>query len=148
MPLALTAMLFTGPLVVAYLERRAMRARFGRSAPWLGYAFPNSRPDAPLLALRNLVAGPFSEELVFRSCMLPLVVGSGAGRLATIVATPLFFGLAHLHHAVGLVRSGQATVREAAMRVLFQVGYTTVFGAYAAFVLLRTGTFVAIFLLH
>ena len=70
------------------------------------------------------------------------------GRLAAILGTPLFFGLAHLHHAVGMVRNGQASVREAALRVLLQVGYTTLFGAYAAFVLLRTGHFAAAFLLH
>ena len=148
LPLALTTMLFAGPLAVAFLERRALRARFGGNAPWVGYAFPNSRPDAPLLALRNLVVGPFSEELVFRSCMLPLVLGSGTGRLVAIFTTPLFFSFAHLHHAVGMVRSGRASLRDAAMSVLFQVAYTTVFGAYAAFVLARTGHFVAVFLLH
>lgn len=148
LPLALTAMLFTGSLAVAYLERRSMKRRFGPKAPWLGYVFPNSSADAPLLAARNLVVGPFSEEFVFRSCMVPLVFCSGAGRLAAIAATPLVFGLAHLHHAIGMVRSGQVSARTAALRVLFQLGYTTVFGAYEAFVFLRTGHFVAIFLLH
>ena len=48
---------------------------------------------------RNFIVGPFTEEFVFRSCMLPLLVNKLSFAQAVFI-TPLFSGLAHLHHIV------------------------------------------------
>ncbi|RMB90525.1 hypothetical protein DUI87_33126 [Hirundo rustica rustica] len=62
--------------------------------------------------LRNQVVAPLTEELVFRACMLPMLVPcTGPG--PAVLACPLFFGVA------------------------FQFSYTAVFGAYTAFLFLR-----------
>ncbi|CAM9367501.1 unnamed protein product, partial [Hapterophycus canaliculatus] len=54
---------------------------------------------------------------------------------------------AHLHHALEWLRQGNA-VRAVAMGVLFQIGYTSVFGAFAVFVQLRTGHLISSILVH
>uniref|UniRef100_A0A3B3T8D9 CAAX prenyl protease 2 n=1 Tax=Paramormyrops kingsleyae TaxID=1676925 RepID=A0A3B3T8D9_9TELE len=59
--------------------------------------------------LRNQVVAPLTEELVFRACMLPMLVPC-AGPLAAIFTCPLFFGVAHFHHVIELLRFGQGTV--------------------------------------
>jgi prenyl protein peptidase len=40
--------------------------------------------------------GPFSEEVVFRGCIVPLFLIAGVSPLTTIFSTPLFFGLGTL----------------------------------------------------
>ncbi|OXB52771.1 hypothetical protein ASZ78_011434, partial [Callipepla squamata] len=42
--------------------------------------------------LRNQVVAPLSEELVFRACMLPMLVPC-AGPGPAVIACPLFFGV-------------------------------------------------------
>ncbi|XP_031466235.1 CAAX prenyl protease 2, partial [Phasianus colchicus] len=42
--------------------------------------------------LRNHVVAPLSEELVFRACMLPVLLPCAGPRYA-VLACPLFFGL-------------------------------------------------------
>jgi prenyl protein peptidase len=78
--------------------------------------------------------------------MLPLLVGPLSPETAVLVA-PLFFGVAHLHHAVERVRKGQAVAAAVAVS-LFQMVYTTLFGAYSAFLFLRTGHLAAPVLTH
>lgn len=54
-PLALTGVLFAGPLL--YM---------------LHCTPPHSLPQHPLVAVRNLIMAPLTEEWVFRACLLPL----------------------------------------------------------------------------
>lgn len=51
------------------------------------------------------------------------------------------FFAAHLHHALEWFRQGHAP-RTVMAGVIFQIAYTSIFGAFAAFVQLRTGTYV------
>ncbi|KAI8611093.1 hypothetical protein BC830DRAFT_1142811 [Chytriomyces sp. MP71] len=51
-----------------------------------------------ILIVRALIAAPISEEICFRSCMVPLFKAGGFTDTATIFTLPLVFGLAHLHH--------------------------------------------------
>ncbi|WFC99908.1 CAAX prenyl protease [Malassezia yamatoensis] len=58
------------------------------------------RPASRLQLVRNFVVAPISEELVFRSSMLATTqVTDSATPRRMIWTTPLYFGIAHLHHA-------------------------------------------------
>uniref|UniRef100_A0A672QZ03 CAAX prenyl protease 2 n=1 Tax=Sinocyclocheilus grahami TaxID=75366 RepID=A0A672QZ03_SINGR len=79
--------------------------------------------------LRNQVVAPLTEELVFRACMLPMLVPC-AGPSTAIFTCPLFFGVGWGKH------------------IMFQFSYTAVFGAYTAFIFIRTGHLVGPVLCH
>merc|ERR1712188_42377 len=68
--------------------------------------------------------------------------------LQTIFISPLFFGTAHLHHVMQQYPNGAKAMLRASVGVLFQFLYTTVFGWYAAALLLRTGSVVGPSLAH
>uniref|UniRef100_A0A1A8UG02 CAAX prenyl protease 2 n=1 Tax=Nothobranchius furzeri TaxID=105023 RepID=A0A1A8UG02_NOTFU len=89
LPLLLTMVLFLGPLMQLAID-----------CPWtfidgIRVAFD---PSFWMLCLgdmrwlRNQVVAPFTEELVFRACMLPMLVPC-AGPAAAIFTCPLFFGV-------------------------------------------------------
>ena len=124
---------------------------------WLNY-FQN------LLWLRNHVVAPLSEEFTFRACMLPLLLQSFTPMTAILI-TPLFFGVgeyiepktylsltfflfaAHLHHMIERLRTGMDK-KTAIVISFFQFFYTSIFGIYSAFLFVRTGHFVAPFIVH
>ncbi|EIN12707.1 Abi-domain-containing protein [Punctularia strigosozonata HHB-11173 SS5] len=93
--------------------------------------------------LRNFVFGPITEELVFRSCILAAYHLAGASKRFMIFVTPLWFGLAHVHHALETYqRLGQTpqALKTALVSSLFQFGYTTLFGFHAGYLFLRTSS--------
>ncbi|KAM9251659.1 CAAX prenyl protease 2 [Cariama cristata] len=134
LPLLLTMILFLGPLIQLSMD-----------CPWrwldgLRVAFD---PRFWVLCLgdvrwlRNQVVAPLTEELVFRACMLPMLVPcTGPG--PAVLACPLFFGVAHFHHVIEQLRFRQGSVGSIFMSAAFQFSYTAVFGAYTAFIFLRT----------
>lgn len=117
-----------------------------------------------LLWIRNHVVAPLSEEFTFRACMLPLLLQSFSP-LTSIFITPLFFGvgkmphimlsynaitlfiLAHLHHMIERLRTGMDK-KTAIIISFFQFFYTSIFGIYSAYLFMRTGHFVAPFIVH
>lgn len=67
----------------------------------------------------------------------------------TIFVSPLVFGLAHVHHLYEFrITHPNVPVRAAILRSVFQLGYTTLFGAYATFVYLRSGSLLAVVGMH
>ena len=136
-PLLLTAVLFLGPLATAAL---GVRARL-----WL-YPQYWRRALSDLIFWRNYVVAPISEEVTFRACLVPILLGPFTRR-GTVLVSPLFFGVAHLHHLVERLRSG-IDARTAVVVSLFQMAYTTVFGFYSAFLFLRTGHLAAPAVVH
>jgi prenyl protein peptidase len=67
----------------------------------------------------------------------------------TIFLTPVIFGLAHVHHFYEFrLTHTQVPAARALARSLFQLGYTTIFGAYATFLFLRTGSLLAVCAVH
>ncbi|KAI8744639.1 CAAX prenyl protease 2 [Biomphalaria glabrata] len=137
-PLFLTMVLFLGPLSLHYLDgvfRIYLEAKY----------WTNSVKN--YVWIRNHIVAPLSEEFIFRACMLPLLVpclGSGW----SILLCPLFFGVAHFHHMIEKVAHGQQEVAAAFKESLFQLSYTTIFGAYSAFLYLRTGHLAAPVIAH
>jgi prenyl protein peptidase len=80
---------------------------------------------------------------VFRGCMLPLLSSARFTDSALVLGCPLFFGAAHLHHAWELHTVRHVPLHAALLSASFQCAYTTLFGALATLLLLRTGTLAA-----
>lgn len=104
---------------------------------------PANEPHSP--------KGPLTEELLFRSLLLPLALLSlpssrspsltPSPNLKVLLTTPLYFGIAHIHHLYEFTLTHPHTPLLPALAVtLFQFTYTTLFGWFAAFVFLRTGS--------
>ncbi|PWA34016.1 farnesylated protein-converting enzyme 2 [Artemisia annua] len=49
-------------------------------------------------AWRMYIVAPLTEELVFRACMIPLLLCGGFEPYTVILLSPVFFSLAHLNH--------------------------------------------------
>jgi prenyl protein peptidase len=99
------------------------------------------------IVLRNLVIAPISEEIVFRSCMVP-VLGSTGMKLSNVcLVAPLFFGFAHVHHATLKLHDGN-DFNAVVLMTTFQFVYTSIFGAYASYVYARTNSLVAAIFCH
>ncbi|GAB5361865.1 hypothetical protein AAMO2058_000749700 [Amorphochlora amoebiformis] len=131
-PLALTAMLFLGPLVDNFILH-----------PESGYSQP-----LDLRNVRNYVVAPLAEELVFRACICSLLVLGGWSHGFAGIVGPLMFGFAHLHHVLEHMRHAGHGLNKALQIAGFQTCYTTLFGMYASFLFLRTGHLIAPFLSH
>lgn len=144
LPLLLTMVLFLGPLIQQAAD-----------CPWgfmdgLRVAFDPcfwALCFSDMRWLRNQVVAPLTEELVFRACMLPMLVPCTSPSTA-IFTCPLFFGVAHFHHVIELLRFKQGTVSGIFLSAVFQFSYTAVFGAYTAFIFIRTGHLVGPVLCH
>jgi len=139
--LLLTAILFAGPLYESLIVHGGWR-------DWI-----RLRPVVELFSewttWRNIVAGPFTEEVLFRSSSIPLMLLAQTPVTRTIFLTPIIFGLAHFHHFYEFrVSHPSAPLIQGLLRSVVQLCYTTLFGAYANFLLLRTGSLLAIFVVH
>lgn len=97
--------------------------------------------------LRDLVVAPAAEEIVFRGCMVYPLLSAGVRPSHAAWIAPLFFGAAHLHHAAARLGEGVPPGR-VALGTAFQFAYTSLFGAYAAHALIRTGSVPAVVLCH
>ncbi|KAG8676715.1 CAAX prenyl protease [Fusarium poae] len=137
----LTALLFAGPLYESLVID-------GTAHQWLRLEpLRDLWTDWP--TWRNMVAGPITEECLFRSAGVPLLLRSGASLTGTIFMSPLIFGLAHLHHFYEFRITHPRTPLPVAIAwSLLQLSYTSLFGAYATFLFLRTGSLLAVVLVH
>ncbi|CAZ81444.1 unnamed protein product [Tuber melanosporum] len=134
----LTGTLFLGPLVRRLWFDHGWRELQGdvdkMFTTWIGW--------------RNYVAGPFTEEIVFRACVVPLHLLAGRSPGTIVFITPLFFGIAHIHHAYEFYINNPNRIFVMIVRSLFQFTYTTLFGWFATFVFLRTGSVWASIIVH
>lgn len=136
--LALTATLFAAPLYESLIaEGRILTIYQDVTYPlksWVGF--------------RNLVAGPLSEEFVFRSCIVPLHVFAGQQIGRVVLLTPLYFGLAHIHHIYERTITHRGQFLAACTISIVQFTYTTIFGWFAAFLFIRTGSVWSSIMVH
>lgn len=100
-----------------------------------------------LITWRNYVISPFTEEFVFRSCMLPLLCVHFS-LVQCVFLAPLFFGLAHLHHIIEGYKLKEAPLSMLVKQHLFQFVYTYIFGSYSCYLFLRTGNLFSSFAAH
>ncbi|KAG0717786.1 CAAX prenyl protease 2 [Chionoecetes opilio] len=118
-PLFLTFVLFLGPLVQAHLSVPITATLRMYLDPLYWY----NTAQNPIW-WRNQLVAPFSEEFTFRACMLPILLQCLTPGKAIFVA-PLFFGVAHLHHAVDRLRAGitlPAVILISTVERLFSMG--------------------------
>ena len=99
------------------------------------------------MRLRHLVVAPLTEEIVFRACMVPALRSTGMTAARVAFTTPLFFGFAHVHHALSKLRQGRGAF-SVFLETSFQFAYTTVFGAYESYAFLRTESLCAVTVCH
>jgi prenyl protein peptidase len=137
----LTFLLFLGPLFERiFVERDLDDFRHGRAiveslSSWIGY--------------RNFVAGPVTEEVVFRSVLIPIHLLAKISPTRIVFLTPLYFGIAHVHHFYEFKLTHPHTpFVPAFLHSVFQFAYTTLFGWFAAFIYLRTGSIYACIVIH
>jgi len=131
---SLTALLFFGPLVQHILEVSHGCASIVQiRMTWI--------------SLRNILLAPAAEEFVFRACLVRLWCSAPVSLWVIVSCSPLCFALAHTHHFVEQLRnSGDKVV---ALKVIgFQVFYTSLFGTFSTFLLLRTGSTLAVIATH
>lgn len=93
--------------------------------------------------------GPITEELLFRSASIPLFIIARVSVVKTIFLSPVVFGLAHIHHFYEFrITHPNVPVTMAVARSVLQFSYTSLFGAYATFIFLRTGSVLSATLAH
>jgi prenyl protein peptidase len=138
LPLLLTMILFLGPLTLLLVDRGI--AELLHEFQDFGSCLRDLKWH------RTYVVAPFSEELIFRSCMMPLLVPV-FGLHKSVLLAPLFFGVAHFHHISEQLRLGH-NVLNVLVSAVFQMSYTTVFGAYSAFLFVRTGNLLGPIVCH
>lgn len=139
--LLLCMILFVGPLfevgiargrLWSWLKGEQIRETLGS---WTGW--------------RNLVAGPVTEEWMFRSLFIPLHLLAKMHPTRIVFITPLYFGIAHIHHFYEFTLTHpEAPLAMALLRSIVQFTYTSIFGSFAAFVFLRTGSLYAAIVAH
>lgn len=99
-------------------------------------------------ASRDFVVAPLAEEIIFRACIIPPFLLSGKISVVAICwLAPLFFGVAHAHHAVTKIRNG-APLKAVLFSTLFQLLYTTLFGAYESYCFIKIGSLPALVMVH
>ncbi|KAK0737065.1 hypothetical protein B0T21DRAFT_347471 [Apiosordaria backusii] len=139
--LFLTALLFLGPLYSYFIVEKGYKE-------W-ATLLPLRETLTEWTDYRNHIAGPITEELLFRSSSLPLLLLSQAPLTSTIFLSPIIFGLSHIHHFYEFrLTHPTVPILASLVRSLFQLGYTTLFGAYANFMFLRTGSLVGVCMVH
>nr|CAH8833652.1 unnamed protein product [Trichobilharzia regenti] len=99
------------------------------------------------MGLRNFIIAPMFEEFVFRACITFHLRPLFSSCIMLCFVSTLFFSLAHLHHIFESIRNGQ-DFQSAFKSSLFQVFYTTLFGMYSGFLMLRTGNIAASIVTH
>ncbi|KAF2428113.1 prenyl protein peptidase [Tothia fuscella] len=139
--LLLCSILFIGPLFEAGIVeggwRHWIRGTHVREtlSSWTGY--------------RALVVGPVTEEIVFRSVLIPLHLLAKMSPSRIVFLSPLYFGIAHLHHLYEFrLTHPEIPLLPAVLRTVLQFTYTSLFGFFAAFVYLRTGSLYAAMAAH
>ncbi|KAJ1287561.1 hypothetical protein BS78_02G019700 [Paspalum vaginatum] len=149
-PLLLTSLVYAGSfvarlwLLVSSWGRDGDEAGIGcaqRLAHWIQAAADD------VMVWRNYVVAPFTEELVFRACMIPLLLCGGFKTSSIIFFSPVFFSLAHLNHLFELHQQGCNFMRSLLL-VGVQLCYTVIFGWYAAFLFIRTGNLLSPMVAH
>ncbi|KAM9219763.1 CAAX prenyl protease 2 isoform 1-T1 [Dugong dugon] len=144
LPLLLTMILFLGPLMQLSMDCSCDLAD-GLKVVLAPRSWARCLTD--MRWLRNQVIAPLTEELVFRACMLPMLAPcTGLG--PAVFTCPLFFGVAHFHHIIEQLRFRQSSVGSIVLSAAFQFSYTAVFGAYTAFLFIRTGHLIGPVLCH
>ncbi|KAI4300457.1 hypothetical protein L6164_033834 [Bauhinia variegata] len=157
-PLCLTSLMYAGSLFIKSLslvdswkEHRGSGGGLSLdscknvSQRFLGWL---SATAFNVFAWRIYVVAPLTEELVFRACMMTVLLCGGFKTYNVILLGPIFFSLAHLNHFMENYIKQNYNLIKASMATGLQLGYTVVFGSYASFLYIRTGHLIAPLVAH
>ncbi|XP_059463116.1 CAAX prenyl protease 2 isoform X2 [Corylus avellana] len=151
-PLSLTSLMYAGSLVLKILllvdSRRENANRGGEGISLQNFLASIVSVASNVLAWRSYVVAPLTEELVFRACMIPLLLCGGFKPYTVIRLCPIFFSLAHLNHLMEFYSKKNYSWIKTSLAVGLQLGYTVIFGSYASFLLIRTGHLLAPLVAH
>lgn len=114
-----------------------------------------------VIAIRAFIIAPITEEIVFRGLMISLMyMNATTAATATTTTTsvidrnwnmavmcPLWFGVAHIHHMVELIRQGRS-IKSVVVQTVLQFTYTYIFGVIACVLFLRTGNIITPIISH
>ncbi|KAF8323006.1 uncharacterized protein EI90DRAFT_3282145 [Cantharellus anzutake] len=145
LPYLLVPVLYSGPLFTSFL---ASALPFQRK---FSFELDVVNTYSSLQGLRNYIIAPITEEIVFRACILSVSRMAGASWQRMIFVTPLWFGVAHAHHAwegFNMYGGTQRALGNAVATSIIQLCYTTLFGWYTSFVFLRTRSIYAVCAAH
>ncbi|CAI8602594.1 unnamed protein product [Vicia faba] len=157
-PLALTSLMYAGSLFLKTLllfdfwrqhtffddglSFDSFKCALAKFIDWMSAISSN------VLTWRNYVVAPLTEELVFRACMIPILLCGGFKPYSAMILCPVFFSLAHLNHFMEIYTKQNYRIMQAAMVIGLQLGYTVIFGSYASFLFIRTGHLAAPIVAH
>lgn len=156
-----TAVLYLGPILQRILEahegvkhNKEYGVRMFLRACYAALVDPVVRPllrpvhiSERWMRLRDVVIAPVAEEVAFRACIASALATTGMSTVKISWVAPLFFGVAHLHHALLRIKQKQK-ISMVLLQSVFQFAYTTLFGSYATFAFLKTNDLVAVSLSH
>ena len=106
------------------------------------------------ILIRNYIIGPITEEIVFRSIIISSSIvfqlrssntlhSNNTSIIYNIIwYSPIYFGLAHIHHLYESIRQGKPIVQSITI-IMFQLTYTSIFGIIAGILYIRTGTIIS-----
>ncbi|MBA0660673.1 hypothetical protein Goklo_012650, partial [Gossypium klotzschianum] len=131
-PLFLTSLMYAGSLMLKsmLLVNKWKEHRHQEGEPLLGcikstlLSLPGqmSSVASNVLFWRNFIVAPVTEELVFRACMIPLLLCGGFKAYNAIFLCPTFFSLAHLNHMMEIYSRHNYSLLKASLVVETLVG--------------------------
>ena len=108
--------------------------------PLLTFAYsqePEQGTSFDLKAVRGYIAAPIFEELIFRSCLITVLLAAGISGIFTVLISAFIFGIAHIHLLLEFP-AGERLKRLPA--ALFQCSFTGLFGAIVGGMFWKTGS--------
>mmetsp|Transcript_91568 Transcript_91568/g.158769 ORF Transcript_91568/g.158769 Transcript_91568/m.158769 type:complete len:438 (-) Transcript_91568:1274-2587(-) len=132
--MGLNSLLFLGPMIQSYY----------RGDPSSGPGTEENR----LQSIRDLFVGPVTEEIVYRVAACYCLYFAGMSRTGTLLLSSTLFSLAHGHHLLESVYLNGVPLSKALAPVSFQLAFTYVFGMYAAYIYMGTGSLLSAIALH
>ncbi|XP_027069641.1 CAAX prenyl protease 2 [Coffea arabica] len=158
LPLSLTSLMYAGSFVqkcLHLLDSWEQHQNYGRNVTieWISKVQDKCidlmlTMPSNISVWRNYIVAPITEELVFRACMVPLLLCGGFSTYTVVFLCPIFFSLAHLNHILEYYFQKNRSLVKASMAAGFQLGYTVIFGSYASFLFVRTGHLIAPLVAH
>lgn len=98
-------------------------------------------------AVRAYIVAPIVEECMYRSCLINNLIAGGFG-WSSVWISALIFGFSHMYRLEDAITSGRGVNRYTLIPVLFQVGFTTVFGLYVGYIFVVTGSLFNVIIIH